>query len=433
MKVKIGSLKDCYEAIIELIQSYVDIDPKYLPILALWVIGTYLHDHFRTYPYLYINATKGGGKTRLLGLLSFLSKNGKMNVDMSEAVLFREAQNKTAFFIDELEHITRKEKTGLRLLLNSAYKKGITVTRAKKNKKTESYDIERFSVFTPIAMANIWGLENVLQDRCITVVLEKSYNPAITSRIELWEEDKKAKAIKEFLEEYSSGVVSVVISGVVSFTFFWNKIISYYIFADHNDTAQTTPKKFDDLMRSVDWLDPDNNALLTKEFYEMAKKIWCRNISGRDLELFMPLFIIAHEISDDVFDNILNIAGQIVKEKHIDEISENRDFSFIAFLSNFDNKTDDWIKIIKLTNEFKEFEEEDWINARWIGRVLKRLNIIKGKRRLKHGREVILNWKKIDEKAKQIGVEPFIVETKKEETQTGLDKVIKKKIKKRRK
>jgi len=34
--------------------------------------------------------------------------------------------------------------------------------------------IEEFAVYCPIAMANIRGMENVLGDRCISLILEKS-------------------------------------------------------------------------------------------------------------------------------------------------------------------------------------------------------------------------------------------------------------------
>ena len=39
---------------------------EYYDLVAVWIIGTYCMPGFETYPYLFINAQKGSGKTRLL-------------------------------------------------------------------------------------------------------------------------------------------------------------------------------------------------------------------------------------------------------------------------------------------------------------------------------------------------------------------------------
>ncbi|RLE45218.1 hypothetical protein DRJ16_00130 [Candidatus Woesearchaeota archaeon] len=424
-EVKIKNLKECYDLIVELIKEYIDIDEKYVPILALWVIGTYFHDEFRTFPYLYINATKGGGKTRLLGLLSFLSKNGRLNVDLTESVLFREANKKIAFFIDELENITRKEKTALRLLLNSAYKKGVYVTRSKKLPRSEKFITEKFHLYTPIAMANIWGLDNVLQDRCITVILEKSCRPEIVKKIELWDLDPRAKAVKEFLAEFSdvSDVTLHQVKYIINvFPLYWNALLNnvIYTYTEQNVTYDSinTEEIYNEMVRQTDWLDLDNPELCD-EFYKLGKKIWLSGLSGRDLELFLPLILIAWEVGEPVLDNLLKSIESLEKEKKTEEITENRDNLLIAFLYNWSGRTDDWIKIKDIARDFKEQEEEEWINSRWVGRALKRLGIRKFKRKLAHGREVKIDWKKVDQKARMLGVEK-LEEEEKEEVQTSL-------------
>jgi len=230
-----STLLDCYNYIVETIKSYIDIDKKYLPILGCWVIGTYFHECFQSYPYLFINATKGGGKTRTLKLLSFLCKNGNMSVNLTEAVLFRKAKQKIAFFIDELERISVKQKANLRLLLNSAYKKGIGVERARKDPETEKYVVDRFEVFTPIAMANIWGLDDVLQDRCITVILERSARKGIIRKIELWNSNPTLHKMKGHLEEVGKALSTLLIEknsvdSAVSFTpeYIYNTFPSFW-------------------------------------------------------------------------------------------------------------------------------------------------------------------------------------------------------------
>jgi len=153
---------DIFNDLVSLIKHFLIMDEKYYLIVSLWIMGTYFHKSFRTYPYLYLNASKGSGKTRLLKLIAYLSNNGNVIGLPSEAFIFREAETRT-FCLDEMENINTKESTELRLLLNSAYKKGLFVPRMKKVK--EEQVTQMFESFSPICIANIWGLDDVLQDR----------------------------------------------------------------------------------------------------------------------------------------------------------------------------------------------------------------------------------------------------------------------------
>src|SRR3989304_10160453 len=60
------SLGICYENIIEVIKKYMDMPEEQIKIVSVWIIGTYFHDCFDTYPFLFLNAMRGSGKTRLL-------------------------------------------------------------------------------------------------------------------------------------------------------------------------------------------------------------------------------------------------------------------------------------------------------------------------------------------------------------------------------
>src|SRR3990167_6828316 len=81
-------LKNVYERILIVINTYLDIKPEYAQIVAHWIIGTYIHKEFNTFPRLFINATKGSGKSRLLQILAGLCYNASVMVNLSEAVRF---------------------------------------------------------------------------------------------------------------------------------------------------------------------------------------------------------------------------------------------------------------------------------------------------------------------------------------------------------
>ena len=383
-------IKISYPKIIKVLKKYCDMDEEYYNIVALWIIGTYLHKNFVSYPYLFFNAMRGSGKSRILNLISNLSHKGELLVSLSESVLFRTAKNCT-FCIDEFESIGSKEKGALRELLNAGYKKGMVVKRNKKvsTKNGESYQIERFEVFCPIVMANIWGMDEVLSDRCITLILEKSNNYQITKLMEIFSIDEEILSLKSDL-----GVVSVMTLPLGNnYMCGWNEYIlnnkdtndTNYIhnIYDRNDTNDTFPSFFN--------------------------KIEVSGIDSRNLELFFPLFIISTMIDENVLDETIKTAKNITKSKKDDDIIENRDISLIEFISQRE-PTNEFIPMGKLLIEFKTYlkEEEEnnkYINSRWLGRALKRMNLVDEKRRLGSGREIRINFKKAKNKIKLYSVD----------------------------
>ncbi len=187
MKVK---MQYAYKFIIEALKKYLDLKPEYYNIIALWIIGTYSHKEFPSYPYLFLNAMRGSGKTRLMRLIAYLSKDGDMLNSLTEAVLFR---SKGMLGIDEFEGVGRKGTEALKELLNSAYKKGTKVKRMRKVKKFDGEEqvVEEFDVYRPIVMANIYGLvDEALKDRCLVLIIEKSNDKKKVNLIENFDREK---------------------------------------------------------------------------------------------------------------------------------------------------------------------------------------------------------------------------------------------------
>lgn len=378
-------LREVYKEIIEMIKMYCDIEERYYNIIALWIIGTWFHKQFQTYPYLFLNAMKGSGKTRLLKLIASLSRNGEVLISLSEAVLFRMALDHT-FCIDEFEHLGNKEKGILRELLNASYKKGISVKRAfkRKGKDEEKWQIEKFDVFCPIAMANIWGLENVLADRCISIIIEKSDNKKVTRLIEDFEVKPEIAKIKELLSNLCMYVGSVV---GVDVYIGWNR----YIITRTLQTQQSFPT-----LLSISPCDKPNMCY-KPNMLAMFDKIIETGLEGRHLELFFPLFVLSDICGS--FDETLKTAAEIVKVKKQEDIVESRDISLIEYIARQRPDTDDFISLRSICDDMKE-SEEDWVTPEWCGRALKRLNLIIEKRRRARGVDVRINFAKAREKIK---------------------------------
>lgn len=374
-------LKKVYNKIIELLKEYLDLREDYYSLIAVWIIGTYFHKEFSTYPYLFLNAMKKSGKTRALKLISHLAKNGKLLVSMSEAVLFRTAKERT-LCIDEFERIGSKEKQNLRELLNAAYKKGINVERLKKSEKGD-YEVEEFEVYCPVVIANIWGMENVLSDRCIQLILERSNKQSVTKLIENFDENLKIKNIvSQFIfknDTCDTDTMKKLYNG-------WNLYVQ-------KNSENSLKNSLDNKVSSVISVNSVNSV-------NIYNKINKTGIEGRDLELFLPLYIIASFCGEDVLNKILETSTIMIKEKREVDREESRDTQLIEFVSQCEDSG--FISVAILTHQFKEFIECDdkWLNNSWLGRALRRLVLIKDKHRTGKVREVKLNIEKAKQKYK---------------------------------
>lgn len=410
MKIVLG---EAYEEIVNILKNYIDIKKEYYPLLSLWIIGTYFHKSFNTYPYLFVNAMKGSGKTRLLNLIKYLSWNGELLTSIREASLFRSAGNNT-ICIDEFEGIMKKENAGLREILNASYKKGIMIKRMKKKKtnKGSEWIVEEFEPYTPIVMANIWGVEEVLADRCITIILEKSQKSYLTKKVEDFENNNYINYTKNNLDLIRKRCSLWCLCSLCRKKEYrdiyqeWNNYINIlYINTTLTALTTLTTSITQDILgfqklKKANYTQTTPNLKLESFF----NKIIETKINGRNLELFMPLFIISRTIDENLFNKVLGISKEINKEKRAEELTESRDVMLINFISVYYDINVNFVDMNDLLNRFRNYVHDDerdyqWLNSQWLGRALKRLNLIVEKRRVSDGMQIILNVKKAKEKA----------------------------------
>ena len=389
--IETWDLKTYYEKLKLIISKYMDMSEEDKEIVIIWTLSSFFQKSFNSFPYIFLNAQKSSGKTRLLKLLSHLT-NGIYTVNITEAVLFRKQE---PIFIDEIEDISRKEKAGLRELLNVAYKKGGVVERAEKTERGE-IRVKTFPVYRVVGMANITGMEDVLEGRCITVILERSLNPIITRIPELFDLDpdiQEFKKMSEGLKAYTEEIQNFY----TIFFFFLQEIINKYIQEKKEYTIE-------ELLQLI------SGGIDTEEKEDVSKflvKIWNSQILARDLEVFLPLLIVAwktFDVDKENFDRFLEIVKNKVKEREVEDVSKSRDITFLSFLANKFVKERDADYIKDIAKEFKDYENEEWITPVWVAHALTRLKVVKEKKRTSVGVKVWLDVDKIIMKAKQYGI-----------------------------
>jgi len=364
-------VKKNYKEIIKILRKYMVMKEEGYSLVALWIIGTYFHNQFGTYPYLFFNAMKGSGKSRILRLITTLCQGRKL-ASLTEAILFRTTG---MLAIDEFEGIGKKGNENLRELLNSAYKKGDNVLRLRKVKSQdgESQEVEEFEVYRPIVLANIYGMEEVLGDRCIIQILEKSDDLFVTKLQEDFDENPE---IKKVLVEF---VEFVELFGHLNKST-WNTFLEKGRANSTYSTYTTTS---------------------TNSTYSTYTKINKSGLFGRDLELFFPLYLVAEVCG--VLEQTIKFSQDITKEKREKDFTESLDVQVYDFVSQ--QKEVRYLPMSTCLSNFREFsgydEKQDiWVNPRWLGRAFKRLNLVKERRKVQGRIQLILDIDKAKEKIK---------------------------------
>jgi len=160
------------------LDKYIDFrDAGTSDILALWTLGTYVYPLFEAYPYLALQGPRGSGKTKVLDTLAKLAFNARVSSSMSPASLFRVVQATRGMLgIDEAERLSDPRDplaADLRLLLNTGYKQGAPAIRC----EGDDHQVTEFAVYGPKVIASIRGLEDVLESRCIRIVMLRTVTP----------------------------------------------------------------------------------------------------------------------------------------------------------------------------------------------------------------------------------------------------------------
>ncbi|MCS7113808.1 MAG: hypothetical protein N0A00_00090 [Candidatus Bathyarchaeota archaeon] len=167
--------KELYIAVKTAFETYIEFeDERVYDFLTLWTIGTYLFHLFASFPYLYVGGMEQVGKTKLLTVLYLLCHNAVFSNDLTLSAAFRMVQNgRCTLLMDETEKLLNPERMeGFRSMLLSGYKKGaVTVRCHEKTNIPVPYE-----VCSPKAIANIRGIEDVLEDRCISIIMKRGKN-----------------------------------------------------------------------------------------------------------------------------------------------------------------------------------------------------------------------------------------------------------------
>lgn len=194
---KVVDLKRCLDRIVAHIKKYVILqEEKFYTYLGLWVIGTYMYGAFRYYPYLWINADKGSGKSRVMEVICPLAFNGLMSTNQTQATVFRSVDaDGCTLFIDEFEKMNDDMQQGILTVLNGGFNIDSGKT-SRMERQGDTYVRKTFNSYSPKVFAGISEISDVLQDRCVKIRMLKKNKDEHVARYKV---DDQLKAFIEAL------------------------------------------------------------------------------------------------------------------------------------------------------------------------------------------------------------------------------------------
>ena len=361
-------------------KSYLEFENEVIyDFMTLWTIGTYFFHLFNSYPYVYIGGLKRSGKTKVLTVASLMCFNAIFSNNLSTSAIFRLIQSgRCTLLMDETEKLAHKDRAGdIRNLLLSGYKRGEKVYRSEKTSKDKLVP-QGFEVYCPKMIANIQGIEDVLEDRCITIIMKRGRNKQIIN--------SEPSSHDLIWQEIRDSLYTLYLT-------YWKEVKEEY--------------------------EKLSEVCVISEVSEVGGNI-LEQISDRERELWKPILCLASFFDKylsptsqttqtsltSLKEAITQFALQKVNEKQVENITETGELILVQTLLEMVHE-DGYYKAKDIKNAMAEKydEEQKWLNTKWIGRALKRLGFTE-KRRVGTGTEYYLRRQQVEDLAIRLGIVP---------------------------
>lgn len=386
---------------------------------TIWSIATYFYHLFYSFPYNYFGGIKRAGKTKCQDVHQKLDFNAIHSSNMSPASIYRLIQSARAtILIDETEHLSSRGKLSergyeLRSILLEGYKQSGVVYRVEKGTKDRQITTP-FEVYCPKSLANIKGLEDIIDDRCKTTILKRSKDKNVVNTVidNLTEKDWEKIRNKLY----------------IFYLLYWKNIKEIY-----NKVNTITDVKQLFSACSVCSVDKSQKCIL--EGIDL--------VVGRQLELWKPILVFCKFFDTQGFSKISTLptlntlfnnkndenqkecalsstlptltstlfyqmvlyAIEDCKVKKVENEAEVGEIIVVQCLLNLVTK-DDYYSVSSIKNEMqtKYDEEQKWITPRWVASALRRLGF-KDKRRVSKGSEYLIKKSVLKDLALRLEIE----------------------------
>jgi hemoglobin-like flavoprotein len=181
------NISDVFEEIRNAFDYYIDFGSERISdLIACWVIGTYFHRQFKTYPYIHFIGDMEAGKTKTATLISCLSFNGELTFNSTPPYIISAIHNNhSTCCVDEAERLKDNKEQDSQIVIsmyNAGYKKGNFCGKREQIGNEGKWVNKKFEAYSPKVFASIKGMPASLASRCLPITMYKSGNKEIQNR-----------------------------------------------------------------------------------------------------------------------------------------------------------------------------------------------------------------------------------------------------------
>jgi hypothetical protein len=340
--------KTLFQTVRDVFSKHIEFsDESFYDLITLWTVGTYFFPLFNAYPYIYVGGLKDSGKTRLLTLCGCMSFNGCLSGSISTACLYRMVQDlRCTLLIDEKENLASVQRYDeFEQILKNGYKKGNSVFRSEMTSKT--FRPTSFQTYGPKIVANIGGLGDVLESRCITILMHQGSNKEIIER--------ELDASEQLWQDVRDMIYPFLLKN-------W----------------KTVRQSYSDLKNET-------------------------SLIARDWELWKPILALARVFDDDTYKKMVVLAEEKTKERK-DETMFTPERDLLEVLLEMVDK-DDFYRLgtIKRNIGWNYDKEPTWLSEKFLANLLKKFGFNKS-RKGNQGYEYFLTVSRVKELAVRFSV-----------------------------
>ena len=163
-----------YDDLLTYLKRFSGLDDEQWAIVVHYIFLTYLHDHsgIDYCGYLLFYAVPERGKSRTGKSVTYVAFRGIHLVELREATIFRYSQNlRGTLFLDLLDVSKKAERGGCDDILLQRAEKGAKCVRVLKPDLGPFKDTVYFEIYGPTIFASNEQLHNILDTRCLPIIM----------------------------------------------------------------------------------------------------------------------------------------------------------------------------------------------------------------------------------------------------------------------
>ncbi|MFH1353691.1 MAG: hypothetical protein ABIH36_00190 [bacterium] len=173
LELGVKTNEQLFDDVVEYHRNISDLPDSLYLLIAAWTIHTYRQEEFEYSPEMAFYAVPERGKSRTGKGMIYAAYRGVHIVSIREPFIFRMAELCSAsLFFDISKFLDVVEKNGCTDLFLNRFEKGGKVPRVLNPERGDFKDTKYYQVFGPTVIATNTELDEVLDTRCVTVIMQ---------------------------------------------------------------------------------------------------------------------------------------------------------------------------------------------------------------------------------------------------------------------